>query len=344
MSSSPDSRPQEQVLVPPQELQDLFVQVLSKHHFVREKATTLARVFMENSLDGVYSHGVNRFPRFIEYVKKGFVNIDKEPVIHGKAGAIEQWNGQLGPGILNALKCTERAMELARNFGLGCVALSNTNHWMRGGTYGWKAAKEGFVFIGWTNTTANMPAWGAINSKLGNNPLVMAIPYQEEAIVLDMAMSQYSYGSLESKKLNGGSMPFPAGYNQSGQLTADPSEVLESGRILPAGYWKGAGLSLLLDVLSTILSAGLSVSEISKREFEYGVSQVFIAIDVSKLSNYNSIQQIVSGIIEDYHASVPGSKNGNVRYPGEGSLNHRQKNRKEGIPVNKEVWEEIKSL
>ena len=57
------------------------------------------------------------------------------------------------------------------------------------------------IFIGWTNTTAIMPAWGAKNSKLGNNPLVVGIPYRNEAVVLDMSMSQFSYGAMELTEL-----------------------------------------------------------------------------------------------------------------------------------------------
>ena len=108
-----------------------------------------------------------------------------------------QWDGQSGVGVLNAMMCTERAMTLASKFGMGCVALANTNHWMRAGAYGRKAANAGFAFIGWTNTNSNTPAWGAVDARLGNNPLIMAVPYGSDAIVLDMAMSQYSYGALD---------------------------------------------------------------------------------------------------------------------------------------------------
>lgn len=344
MTTSSDSTRPDMLHIPAPELESHFKKILLKHSFPEQKAEILARIFMENSLDGVYSHGVNRFPRFIEYVQKGYVKIDQSPVLKSSSGAIEQWDGHLGPGVLNALHSTDRAMHLAQQSGIGCVGLSNTNHWMRGGTYGWKAAKAGYIFIGWTNTTGNMPAWGAVDQKLGNNPLILALPYQEEAIVLDMAMSQYSYGSLENNKINGKPMAFPAGFDQDGQLSKDPAAVLESQRILPVGYWKGAGLSLLLDLLAALLSGGLPTSAISQREAEYGVSQVFIAIDPSKLSNYASIPILVENIIKDYHASTTDSENGKIRYPGEGSLIHRKENKKKGIPVHKKVWEEVLSL
>jgi 3-dehydro-L-gulonate 2-dehydrogenase len=343
-SKEKNSTQPEPLLIPHRQMESTFFQILKKLGFKDEQARSCARIFMENSLDGVYSHGVNRFPHFIEHVQKGFVKAGEKAIQKSSNGAIEQWDGRLGPGPLNALQCTDRAMALAKHHGMGCIGLSNTNHWMRGGTYGWKAAKAGYIFIGWTNTIANMPAWGAANTKIGNNPLVLAAPYQNEAVVLDMAMSQFSYGALSEHELNEEPLLFPGGYNKEGQLSTDPSAVLETGRILPAGYWKGAGLSLLLDILGTLISGGLSTAEISKRSAEYGVSQVFIAISTSNLPNSGSIQQVVKRIIDDYHSSIPDKQSGKVRFPGEGSLQNRQKNLAKGIPVNKLVWEEIEKL
>ncbi len=325
------------------EMESVFHRILVKSGFTEEKAGICAQIFTGNSLDGVYTHGVNRFPRFVQYVADGHIDPTKEAVCVNGMGTIEQWDGLAGPGPVNALLCTDRAMELAAVQGMGCVALANTNHWMRGGTYGWRAAEKGFVFIGWTNTTANMPTWGAVNSKLGNNPLVIAVPYQDNAIVLDMAMSQYSYGALDFYQLKGQQLPVPGGFTTTGQLTTDPDEIRKSQRILPIGYWKGAGLSLLLDILATILSGGLSVAEISKQKAECKVSQVFMAIDLKRLHNYKSIAAAIQQILDDYHQSLP-EKSSKILFPGERVQAVRAENRRNGIPVLKAVWEEIQLL
>jgi 3-dehydro-L-gulonate 2-dehydrogenase len=332
------------IRIPASKMEAEFTRILLEHGFYEDKARVCASVFTGNSVDGVLSHGVNRFPRFIKYIINGLIDVDSEPELVHSAGAVEQWDGKLGPGPLNAIKCTERVMELAHNSGIGCVALGNTNHWMRGGTYGWQAAKAGFVFIGWTNTIGNMPAWGAIDTRLGNNPLVIAVPFGNEAIVLDMAMSQYSYGQMEKKKLENTMLDYPGGYNSSSQMTCDPGEILDSQRPLPIGYWKGSGLSLLLDILSAVLSGGLSTGQISKKQDETGVSQVFIAFDTRKLGNFPSIQNTISGIISDYKNSVPVDKQTAIRYPGEHILQTRAANLRDGIPVNRKVWNEILSF
>jgi 3-dehydro-L-gulonate 2-dehydrogenase len=201
---------------------------------------------------------------------------------------------------------------------------------------------KGFGFIGWTNTIANMPAWGATDSRLGNNPLVMALPFQDQAIVLDMAMSQYSFGAMELAKMKNETLHVDGGYDENGKLTKNPSAILTSKRTLPVGYWKGAGFSLLLDLLATILSGGLSTADISKKEAEYGMSQVFVVIDLTKLGNHSLIPGAIENIIEDYHQSIPMEATTKITYPGERVLHTRKNNLLHGIPVLKQVWDEIK--
>lgn len=322
-------------------MQKTLKNILLKHNFPKKKAEECAAIFTQNSVDGIYTHGINRFPRFMDYIKKGYIVPDAKPTLQHRFGNIEQWHGNLGAGISNAIFATERAMKLAKKSGIGCVALAHTNHWMRGGAYGWQAAKAGFTFIGWTNTTANMPAWGATNPKLGNNPLVFATPYGEEALVLDMAMSQYSFGAMELSVLKNEKLSVIGGYDKEGNLTNEPDLILESWRTLPIGFWKGAGLSFLLDVLAAILANGLSTHEITKQPAEMASSQVFIAIDMSKLANFTSITATIDTIIQDYKTSIPINEQSKISYPSERVLATRRKNTEGGIPVWESIWQEV---
>lgn len=332
------------IMIPVVDMQLCFENVLLKTGFTKERAEQIATVFTNNSVDGVYSHGVNRFPRFVEYVQKGFVQKEAVPSQKSKLGGIEQWDGNLGPGISNAIFATNQCMKLADENGIGCVALSNTNHWMRGGAYGWQAANVGYVFIGWTNTIGNMPAWGAMDARLGNNPLVLAVPYNKDAIVLDMAMSQYSFGSMELSAMKNEKLIVNGGFDTNGIITDDPAAILASRRPIPVGYWKGAGLSLLLDILAAILSGGLSTHEVSKRQVEYGLSQVFIAINVAKLPGHSIIPSLIENIVTDYKQSVPQDAFTSITYPGERVLSTRNRNSEKGIPVMQLVWDEILKL
>jgi 3-dehydro-L-gulonate 2-dehydrogenase len=172
---------------------------------------------------------------------------------------------------------------------------------------------------------------------------VIAVPYQQEAIVLDMAMSQFSYGALDLHVLRNQQLPVPGGYDKHGVLSIDPAAIRDSERTLPIGYWKGSGLSLLLDILAALLSGGFPVVDISKQNVENNLSQVFIAINLAKLKNFNSIPTLLQHIIDDYHQSIP-DKNSNVLYPGERVLSVREENTRNGIPVIQKVWDDIMAL
>lgn len=332
------------ILVQVKEMQERLNGILLKEGFTGERAAECAAVFTGNSVDGISTHGINRFPRFVEYIRKGYIHIQTAPSLKHKFGGIEQWNGNLGPGILNALHATGRVLQLAEEFGIGCVALNNTNHWMRGGTYGWKAAKAGYVFIGWTNTIGNMPAWGAKDARLGNNPLVIALPFKDEAIVLDMAMSQFSFGAMELAAMKNEKLPVNGGFDKEGMITDNPIAILASRRPLPVGYWKGAGLALLLDLLATVLAGGLATHEITSKKVEYGLSQVFVAIDISKLADHSAIAAVIENVINDYHQSVLTDPSGTILYPGERVLAIRKNNLINGIPVAKKIWDQVNQL
>jgi len=99
--------------------------------------------FATNSLDGVYSYGINQFYGFVADDKDGLIDIHVEPELLTQNGVMEVWNGHLGTGIYNANKAMERVIELSKHNGIGCVSMHHTNQWMQGGTYGWQAADSG---------------------------------------------------------------------------------------------------------------------------------------------------------------------------------------------------------
>jgi len=328
--------------VPFEKLKAEFKRVLSELAFTEGKAEIIATVFAENSRDGVYTHGLNRFPVFVRYVKDGLININADPVKLAAFGAIERWDGNLGPGILNARFAMNRAMGLAAENGIGCVAIKNTNHWMRGGTYGWQAAEAGFISISFTNTIANLPPWGGISPRLGNNPLVIAVPRTNGPVVLDMAISQYAVGKLKQYEANNNeALPLPGGYDDEGKLSTDAAAILKSQRLLPVGFWKGSGLSLVLDILATILSGGNSTAEITKSEHETGISQVFICI---RPDSDEQIESLIEGIIEYTKTGLPEYEGASISYPGEGTLRTREKNLREGVPVDEGIWNEVVNM
>lgn len=327
-----------------EEMQSVLYDLFIKYRFSEAKAKVLADTFTENTLMGVNSHGINRVPAFILMVKQGFVKVAAEAEKVESFGSIERWDGQFGPGIINGRKCTDRAIELAKEHGMGLVALRNTNHWLRGGAYGWQAAEAGCIAIMFTNTQPNMPPWGGSESRIGNNPFIVAIPRTGGHVVLDMAISQFSFGKIHEYMLKDEKLPFVGGWDENNELSDDPVQLRKKQRGLPIGYWKGSALSMVLDMLATLLSAGNSTYKIGQHEVETGVSQVYLCIYPERFNDPNISDKLLNEII-DYTHDVPPMKPGDQTYfPGERALQTRERNLKNGMTVSDEIWKEVMGL
>ena len=332
--------------IPFEEVTETLKEKLIKYGSPEDYAGQVAYVMAENSLEGVYTHGINRYMRLINNIRDG-LTMPKE--IAGNIaglGGYEIWDGKLGFGIVNAQLCTNRAIELARTHGIACVSLRNTSHWLRGGTYGKMTAEAGMLGIHFTNARTNMCAWGTQQHCLGNNPLVLAVPRANgDHVIADTSFSQYSYGKLQLARLEGRMMPQPGGYDENGQLSCDPAVILKSQKILPMGEHKGASIAMLLDLITAVSSFGNCASMVAKLpgNDEHSFSQTFIVINPLALGD----QETFSAIVENAVNCVLNAKplpGGTVHYPGQSMKRYRTENLEQGIPVNEGVWTDICAL
>ena len=331
--------------IPFDELRGRVERVLLGLGLAPERAALSARLTAETDRDGVRTHGIARLPRFAQGLRDGLIDPKAEPERTAAFGAMERWTGHRGPGNLAAYAAMQRAMELAAGHGLGCVALGETSHWMRAGTYGWQAAEAGFAAMCWSNTMPNLPPWGASTPALGNNPLVVAIPREGGAVVLDMAMSQFSYGSLAKYSAKGEALPVPGGYDEHGVLTTDAAAIERTQRALPIGFWKGSGLSFVLDVLAAMLTGGQATHQFSSDpRKEVGQSQVFLAIAPQNFATMQELSAIADGAIAAVHAATPVEAGKPARYPGEGTLATREESMRLRVAVEDAAWEAFVTL
>ena len=317
--------------------------------FVREgvsepRARRVAELYAQASADGVYSHGANFIPSLLEWLREKLIaDPENPPERVSSFGAFERYDGRRGFGSLNAEFCIDRAMALADGHGMGAVALRNTGHWGRPGNYGWRAAEHGYLAICWTNTWPVLPPWEGRVNAIGNNPLVFAVPGENgEHLVLDMAMSQFSYGALASYAKRGQPLPVPGGYDSAGHLTEDAGAIEASQRALPIGYWKGSGLALVLDMIGAMLSGGLATHQLGLEPLrEAGQSQVFLAVDPSNLGTAEELSRVADGILDYLRHAKPVDPTQPIRYPGEQTLLVREENMRLGVPVDPDIWSDL---
>ena len=308
-----------------------------------EDAKRFAEIFAGNSLDGVYSHGMNRYPRYLSDMESGLCDakVTQAERISG-LGGLEVWDAHFGVGPLIAQQMAERAIELARTHGIACVALRNNSHWLRAGRYGLMMADAGMMGLCMTNTCMNLVAYGAKEPSTGNNPITIAIPRRAGSLVMDMAVSQYAFGKLEIMAQEGGMLDTPCGYDTDGNLTCDPKKIVESGLMTPMALWKGSALSIMIDLMVSMLSLGRTSLEIgTPADGEKGMSQMFVCMNPAAVVDMDKAEAQMEKTIAFLNSLEPKDGVHGVHAPGENLEKTRARNRERGIPVTEDTWQKI---
>ncbi|XNM74433.1 Ldh family oxidoreductase [Escherichia coli] len=186
-------------------------------------------------------------------------------------------------------------------------------------------------------------AVGAKECRIGTNPLIVAIPSTPITMV-DMSMSMFSYGMLEVNRLAGRQLPVDGGFDDEGNLTKEPGVIEKNRRILPMGYWKGSGMSIVLDMIATLLSAAHRLPKSPRTTATNTASQIFIAIEVDKLIDGPTRDAKLQRIMDYVTTAERADENQAIRLPGHEFTTLLAENRRNGIPVDDSVWAKIQAL
>src|ERR1700744_6576113 len=136
---------------------------------------------------------------------------------------------------------------------------------------------------------------------------------------------------LAAYRNRGEPLPVDGGFDAAGNLTKDAAAIEASQRALPIGYWKGSGLSLVLDMLAAMLSGGLATCDLGKDSLrEAGQSQIFFVIYPSTVTDAGELNRIAEGVLSSLREAEPADVNRPVRYPGEETLRLREENMRLG--------------
>src|SRR6185295_13701751 len=219
-------------------------------------AAKVAELMLEADLTGADAHGVFRLPQYVRRIKAGGVNPKATIKVEKTAPATAIVDGDNGMGHLVMQRAADTAVALAKDTGVAWVGARRSNHAGAAGTYAAKALPHDMIGIYSAVANANhMPAWGAAESLLSTNPIAVAVPAgQEPPVVLDIATTVVSYGTVKAYKLQGKTMPEGWMINpKDGQPLTDSTKSGE-GLLLPIGGYKGSGLALVLGLLAGTLN------------------------------------------------------------------------------------------
>ncbi len=272
------------IAVPADALSALVARLFSAAGIPQGAARTAADALVEADLEGVASHGVMLVDMYLDRIRKGSVSAEQAGVIVSDQGAAVVLDARNALGQLTGDQAIGIAVDRARRFGVGIVAVRHGFHFGTARRYAVKAAASDCIGIVMCNTRPLMPPPGGAERLVGNNPIAIAVPADGPIpIVLDMATSEAAMGKIRMAEKAGQAIPESWAVKADGSPTTSASEAI-AGMLLPSGGPKGFGLAFVIDLLCGLLSGGASGGAVQPLYGDAGVpynsSHLFIAIDV----------------------------------------------------------------
>jgi LDH2 family malate/lactate/ureidoglycolate dehydrogenase len=332
------------VVVAPGWLEQTTTAVFAAAGFADVDARLIADALVDADLRGVRSHGVLLVPMYVDRINAGGVTRERDLDIVHDTGAMLVTDARYGMGQLSSPQAMRLAIERAAQFGIGVAVVRRAHHFGSAGRWARQAVAAGCIGIAVSNTTPLMPAPGGANRIVGNNPLAIAVPTDEEPIVLDMALSAAALGKIRLAAAAG--RPIPDGWatDPSGLPTTDASTAL-LGMLLPAGGYKGFGLALMIDVLTGVLGDGGwgdRVRPLYREPDRFNnCSHLFLAIDPERFGGQAGFRARASALAASVRASALAPGADRTYPPGEIEAERAVRQQKYGVAVERSA---IKAL
>ncbi|KAF7598235.1 MAG: hypothetical protein CGU28_13300 [Candidatus Dactylopiibacterium carminicum] len=303
--------------------------------FAREEASIMA----EADLLEVPSHGVRMLPGLLAALRDGRARAQPEIALKKTFAAVSLLDGGNGPGRSLSARAMREAIGNARVAGIGACMATRTTHWGRAHAYAARAAQAGLIGICTTNAMPSMAAWGATDRVIGNNPLAIAIPRRDTAapLVLDIAMSQAAVGKVGTWLREGHSVPEGWGLDKDGNPSRDAAAIL-AGAVLPFGGHKGAGLALMMELMTAALANtpfGNEIHSGDRSGLDPESAKLFIALEPAAFGGLDALHARV----EDYltYLQREASTREPFLWPGERGWQARDTNLAKGVPLHAEI-------
>ena len=313
-------------------------------------AAKVAELMTEADLTGADAHGVFRLPQYVRRLKAGGVNAKPAIQVTKTAPATALVDGDNGMGHLVMARAAATAIELARDTGVAWVGARRSNHAGAAGVYAALPLVQNMIGIYSVVASANhMAMWGGAETLLGTNPLAVAIPAGEETpVVLDMATTVVSYGTVKNYRLQGKAMPegWMVSRDDGGPLT-DPQKSAD-GLLLPIGGYKGSGLALVLGLLAGTLNGAAFGRDVI--DFNYDDEHpcdnghFIIALDIARFLPLAAFTAEIDRHLRDLRNSqrLPGVEA--IRLPGGERYARRDDRVANGVPMLPELIAQLDKL
>ena len=318
----------------------LVKEILKKLGASEEDCELVAEATVDADLKGFTSHGLGRFPQYLISIDAGTINLDDNITIEKETPAMALVNGNSGFGQAVSYKAMQIAIKKAKEVGIACVGVHNTNHFGVTGFYSDLALRENCIGLVIANTDPAIAPLGASEPLIGTNPIALGIP-SDSYITVDMATSATARGKIIESKRKGLDLPDGWALDKDGNPTNDPEAALE-GSILPFGGFKGYALAVLIEILTGPLVGagyGKGVTGTASPTKDCTKGDLYVVIDPTKFGDYDEFVANTEDFISQIRATGE-----NVAIPGDLEVKRIAEAEANGVEIDDKLYEQLKDI
>lgn len=308
-------------------------------------AGIVADVLVWADLRGVDSHGVTRIPRYIQMIAVGDLNPRPAIRVQSETHAAVLLEADRAAGPVAMTSGMDRAVEKAREAGVGLALVRGTTHTAALGYYTLRGAGQGMAAIALSGSIPNMAYHGARAAGVSTSPISIAVPGGSDApLVFDMGTGVISVGKLGQARRAGRAIPAGAALDANGNPTTDPRAAQIP---LPLGGPKGSGLALMIECVTSlvvsnpILAGALEGAPEGRRHKNNGLA---LAIDVARFCDPGTFRGEVERLVRALKALPREAETDEIVMPGERGHRVFEGRSRSGIPIPRATFEELARL
>ncbi|KAJ9285316.1 hypothetical protein DTO027B5_3139 [Paecilomyces variotii] len=298
-------------------------------------ASIVADCLVQADLRGVDTHGINRIPSYMARIREGVLDAKADPSLNQITPVVAQVDGKNGFGFVAAHMGMARAIEMAKDFGIGMVSVKHSNHFGMSAWVVQQALDAGMMSLVFTNSSPALPVWGGRSKLMGVSPIACGAPAgKEKPFILDMAPSVAARGKIYKAARRGEKIPTDWALDGEGKQTDDPNQALE-GVMLPMGGPKGSALAIMMDVFSGVLSGSAFAGHVTNPYDPSKPADVGHFLVAIKPDLFMSLEDFKERMDYLYRRVVESDKMAGVDriyYPGEIEQLTREQRMETGIP------------
>jgi L-2-hydroxycarboxylate dehydrogenase (NAD+) len=349
-------------VVPADVLESFMRDVFIRLGVPEEDARICAEILITSDLRGIESHGIGRMKMYYDRIRKGVQMACTQMEIVRESPTTAVVDGHHGMGQVIAYRSMQMAIEKARIYGMGSVAVRNSAHFGIAGYYPLMAVKAGMIGMAFTNARPSIAPTFGVKPMLGTNPIAFGCPTDEDCpFLFDGATSITQRGKLEV--LSRLEKPAPAGWviGQAGEPLVDPTQCLEmfgtsTAALLPLGGYgevlgghKGYGLATIVEIFSAALQQGnflyglMGIDEQGKPG-PNRLGHFFMAINVEAFTDLESFKQTTGDILRELRDATKQPGSDRIYTAGEKEFENERRVRGQGVIIVPNLLKEVRTM